>query len=174
MYRIGLHIYPSAPFWIEVDEAIRQRLGDDVVTVDLQDPYATLSEHEEIIQAEEILAYELDAFIGVGMQRRVLELLLDAGIPVIYLIEFLDVRHPLYTCPIGLYEAGRLAATYLAGRLGWPWLHPGRRRLYSCQPARQRQPHGGHQGWPEIVSRHYAAAFRDLLALRRCLRPSAR
>ena len=122
MCRIGLQVYPSAPFWIEVDEAIRQRLGEDVVTVELQDPYATLSEHEETIQAEEILAHGLDAFIGVGMQRRVLELLLDAGIPVIYLIEFLDVRHPRYACPIGLYDAGRLAATYLAGRLLYLWV----------------------------------------------------
>ena len=37
---------------------------------------------------------------------------------MIYLFEFLDLRHPLFTCPIGLYDAARMAAIYLAGRLG--------------------------------------------------------
>ena len=44
MYRIGLHVYPSAPFWVEVNEAICQRLGDDVVTVELQDPFLPTSQ----------------------------------------------------------------------------------------------------------------------------------
>ena len=164
MYRIGLHIYPSAPFWIEVDEAIRKRLGEDVVTVELQDPYATLSEHEETIQAEEILAHGLDAFIGVGMQRRVLELLLDAGIPVIYLIEFLDVRHPRYACPIGLYDAGRLAATYLAGRLD------GRGCILAADGYIAVNPHASDsrmagirdalKAYPGITLRHSVTSFR--------------
>ena len=67
MYRIGLHVYPSAPFWVEVNEAICQRLGNDVITVEMQDPFAAnLSEEDETIQAEEILAQELDVFVCVG------------------------------------------------------------------------------------------------------------
>ena len=133
--RIGLQVSSNDPFWVEVRETIWQACRSqpdlpyrvssggarnwatvtDVVEIEIEAGYRT--GEAEIAKVEEILALDLDAFIAVPISGSLIRRLLDHGLPVISLVEY-DLDHPLFTCPNGLYETGRLACEFLAERLG--------------------------------------------------------
>ncbi len=115
-FRIGLHIWPTEAYYVHLNEAISRRLGDGRVPIEIIDPSVDLSADEQISLAEDILARSLDALICLGLPRPVLLRLLDAGLPIIYLFET-DIRHPLFTAPVYLYEAGRIAVSFIVDKL---------------------------------------------------------
>ncbi len=116
-YRIGLHIFPSGAYWVQVNEAVAIRLGESLVSVDLFDPHQGPALGEDLSFVEHIEAQQLDALVCVGIHPLLLRRLCDSGLPIVYLFP-LDWTHPRLIWPTGLERAAYMAASYLAQRLG--------------------------------------------------------
>jgi signal transduction histidine kinase/ABC-type sugar transport system substrate-binding protein/AraC-like DNA-binding protein len=117
--RLGVQLPPADPFWVQMREGIVQQtqaMGLDIVPIDL-DAAVRYAPEQELSALELILAQELDALISHLFPTSLLRRLLEVDIPVIYLNEH-PLRHPRFVTTIGLYESARIAARYLAERLG--------------------------------------------------------
>ncbi len=118
VYRIGVEIGPYDPYWVQVREAACQRLqqlGVNLVRLEIAEANSTFYEMQPEVLADELLAYELDALIGVNLPNVVTEILLKNGLPII-LVSDTTLRDPWLTCCTGLYQAGKLAGEHI-GRL---------------------------------------------------------
>ncbi len=113
-YRIGLRILPSDPFWVQVREAAIQRAQQQGLTiVPLAFAIDDLSGEAMVDLLDDLMAQELDAFIGQRLPRRLSHYLLSAGLPIVY-AEETNLRDPRLTAPRSLYAAAQMAAHYLA------------------------------------------------------------
>lgn len=105
------------PFWVMVREAIllhAGRMGVRLVT--LEEDLSALPEDQRLALVEEVLAQDIDVLILQGADNKLAQPALDARVPVVIASES-EVRHPLATSPLGLYEAARLGMTYLVEKL---------------------------------------------------------
>ncbi|MCG8349578.1 MAG: substrate-binding domain-containing protein [Chloroflexales bacterium] len=119
--RIGIHIWPEDPFWVQVREAIRQRAQQRAVdfvsiTVNTIDAH---SDEEQISFAEEVLAQNLDCLISWRLFERTASRILEADLPVVHLSET-TLRHPRSVAPLGLYNVAVMLGEYLVERLKGP------------------------------------------------------
>ena len=116
--RIGTQIWPDDPFWVQVQEAIRQRAGQlavDLVSIVIEN-LEMRSEEEQVTSAEELLAQDLDALIGWNLPEHFARQLLDSGLSIVHLTET-DMRHPQLVSPRGLYTIATDIGAYIAERL---------------------------------------------------------
>ncbi len=119
-FRIGSQIGPYDPFWVQVREAVSQRvqqLGLELIPLEITQRPDMLPVEDQLGVVEELLARQLDAVISCNLSEQMIGRLLDEGLPIIYLSET-KIRHPLFVSPHGLYEAGRMIGTFFAERLG--------------------------------------------------------
>ncbi|HEU4324603.1 MAG TPA: substrate-binding domain-containing protein [Roseiflexaceae bacterium] len=119
-FRIGSQIGPYDPFWVQVREAVSQRvqqLGLELIPLEITQRPDMLPVEDQISLVEELVARQLDAVICCNLSEQMIERLLDEGLPIIYLSET-KIRHPLFVSPHGLYEAGRMIGALFAERLG--------------------------------------------------------
>lgn len=116
--RIGSHIQPGDPFWVQVGEAVEQRahqLGVVLVPIDIDDlPYTAA---QEIVLLEELIAQEVDVILDVALPESLVRALLARGVPIVHLMET-PVRHALSVSPLGLSAIAQIICTYLAKRMG--------------------------------------------------------
>lgn len=106
------------PFWVMVREAIllqAERTGAQLVT--LEEDMSALPDDERLALVEELLAQDVDVLILQGADNKLAQPVLDACVPLVIATES-EVRHPLATSPLGLYDAARLGMTYLVERIG--------------------------------------------------------
>jgi signal transduction histidine kinase/AraC-like DNA-binding protein len=114
MLRIGLHLIPAEPYWVQAQEAFHQIATQQnlrYIPIDrlIDNPPPPGIE-------EEILALDLDVLITMGLPESLATALLDDGLPIISLTES-SIRHPLLTAPLGLYDNGCLVSQYVAEQL---------------------------------------------------------
>ena len=117
--RIGTQVWPDDPFWVQVQQAIRQRAEEldlDLVMVEAAS-LGVLPDVDQENAVEELLALDLNAAIGWNLDQTQLLRVLDAGLPVVDLGES-EVRHPLFVSPHGLNEIAARLGEYLAQQLG--------------------------------------------------------
>lgn len=118
--RIGLQIEPNDSFWVQVQEAVYHASenlpGLELIPIEIRDPLTTRPLDEQGGLVEELLTYDLRALICKDILPVQLAAILNQKLPVVYLAET-DYKHPLLTSPWGLYEAARLAGSYLAEQL---------------------------------------------------------
>lgn len=117
---IGAAIGPHDPFWVQVRETVFKRieqLGGILVPLEISESNENLFSLDPASLAEEVLAQDLDAVVCQTLPVDTIQQLVNTGVPVVFLGES-EVRHPLFCSPIGLYEAGRIAARYITDRLG--------------------------------------------------------
>jgi len=117
-YRIGVEIGPYDPYWVQVREVVCQRLlqlGVNLVRLEIAETNNSFYEIVPEILADELLAHELDALIAVNLPSQVIEILLKNNLPIISVSDSV-LRHPLFTCHTGLFQAGKLAGEAI-GRL---------------------------------------------------------
>ena len=113
-------ILPSDPFWIQIHQSIvktNQRIGAELVTLHPANSMNQLDRYTPEAMIDQILAHNLDALITTQIPSEVLTGLLDHGLPVLYLAEVVDQRHPLLTTLAEMDEGGRIAAEYIAQKL---------------------------------------------------------
>jgi len=164
--RIGAFISPNDPFWVQVQEAAYQhirRLGDQLVPIDLADSPHSIFALDPDSLVEELLAQELDALVCLDLPEGAPYLLLERGLPLIYLSET-GIRHPLLVSPRGLYEAAFVAGTFIAEKLG------GRGRTVYVSGTLDSSAEGGASrisgyrdalsGFPAISAFHVPALWR--------------
>lgn len=116
--RLGVQVPPADPFWVQMREAIVQHaqvIGCDIVPIEF-DGSMLPGPEQETTTLELLLAQELDAIISHLLPESLLQQLLAADIPVIYLNE-LALQHPRFVTTVGLYESAQTAMRYLAERL---------------------------------------------------------
>lgn len=119
-FRIGSQIGPYDPFWVQVREAVNQRiqlLGLELIVLEITQRPDMLPAEDQISVVEELLARQLDAVICCNLSKLMIDRLLEERLPIIYLSE-INLRHPLFVSPHGLYEAGRMVGAHFAERLG--------------------------------------------------------
>ena len=118
--RFGVQFDATDPFWALVREAVHQHmqlLGINPVPIDVDTPYLyALPNDEQISLVEELLVQEIDALICQDWPEILATRLLDLGIPVVNLTE-LELRHPLFVAPQGLYDIAKDIGTFIAQRL---------------------------------------------------------
>ena len=117
--RIGAQTAPYDPCWVQVQEAIFEQaatLGITLVSVDLPDQTASLSDEEQDRIIQELVTQDLDAFICINLPNSLIQRILSAGLPAVYLDES-EIRHPLFIPSYGLYKASRIIGGYLAEKL---------------------------------------------------------
>lgn len=152
---VGLYDPGSDPFWLQVKDAIYQkakRLPIELVPVSSCVPSDAAGASAQRAAVEELLALELRAVINWGWHEQLALPVLEASLPIVHLSET-AVSHPLSVAPLGLYDAGYLAACHLAehlhgrghvlvvGGLCQPGLpDDGRSRLAGIQAAFARYP----------------------------------
>ena len=115
--RIGNALETSDPFWVQVNEAARQRAAELDVTLVPIPLVALQASDEPLSYLEDLRARELGALITPQLPQSQMLTLLEQDLRVICTDET-PLRHPLLTSPQGLYNAAALAAAYLAGQLG--------------------------------------------------------
>jgi ABC-type sugar transport system substrate-binding protein len=93
-----------------------QTLNLNLVPIEITDRPELLSSEEQASWLEELLAQELDALICWNLPEDLILAILKAGLPAIYSAE-VNIQHPLFVSPRGLYEVGRIIGQYFAGRL---------------------------------------------------------
>ena len=115
--RIGVHVEPRDPFWVQVREAVHHaahRRTVDLVPLDGDPTLLSGGECEEAVA--ELGAQELDAVVALYLPEALTHRILDAGIPVVHLSET-GIARPRFVSPEGLYASARVAGAYLAERL---------------------------------------------------------
>lgn len=115
--RIGVQIAPNDPFWVQVSETVRQELMNQIVPFEIIDRGWNLSDAQMDELSEEILSNDLDAFICMILPRRIIDRLLDNGVPVICVEDEIDISHPLFSSVRGWYDTGKIAAQFLVDEL---------------------------------------------------------
>jgi hypothetical protein len=119
-FLIGVLPNSTDPFWVQVEEAVRQQAGRypvELVTISADGVADPPTPERQLALIEELLALELNALVGWWFPETMAIPVLDAGLPIIHLSET-EVSHPLSVSPRGLYDVGRMAAVHLAERLG--------------------------------------------------------
>jgi signal transduction histidine kinase/ABC-type sugar transport system substrate-binding protein/AraC-like DNA-binding protein len=111
--QIGVQIAPNDPFWVQVSENIRQELTNQIVPFEIVQHGANLSDEQMDELSEEILSSDLDAFICMILPLRIINRLLNQGIPVICVEDEIEISHPLFSSVRGWYDAGKMAAQFL-------------------------------------------------------------
>lgn len=117
-YRIGVNILPNDPFWVQLREAVHQRLAQLAVTLV---PYDTdisavgPKSHDRLV--EELLSQDLDSLISCNIQSELTYRLLDAGLPIVHL-HTRDLDHPLFVSPGDMWDIGCMIGEYIGSRLG--------------------------------------------------------
>ncbi len=117
--RIGSQIGAYDPFWIQIREAVHQqaqRLGVNLIQIEITDQSALLTPEEQVSLVDELLAEDLGALICWNLPPDMILRLLDAGLPIVYLSES-QIRHPLFVSPKGLDQAARMVGEYFAIKL---------------------------------------------------------
>ncbi len=117
--RIGVHVFPGDPFWVQMREAVLRKLSlHDVTVVPLQivNSERAFSLVDTESAAEEILACDLSVLISNDLTDPVVYQVLNSGLPIVYLSET-HLQHALLTAPSGLYEVGRMAGELIVERL---------------------------------------------------------
>ncbi|MEM8859420.1 MAG: ATP-binding protein [Chloroflexota bacterium] len=115
--RIGVQIAPNDPFWVQVNETVRQKLGDRFVAFEIIERGWGFTNAEMDELSEEILSNEFGAFICMILPKRVIERLLQNGLPVICVEGEIEINHPLFSSVKGWQHAGQLIAQFLANEL---------------------------------------------------------
>ncbi|HQE93088.1 MAG TPA: helix-turn-helix domain-containing protein [Anaerolineae bacterium] len=118
-FRIGIAIDPNDPYWVQVREAAyakAQNLSIDLISLNLVDSPAVLSEEEQMALLEELLALELDALIAWALPEDLTDRIPQLGMPLVLLSET-EIRHPLLTSPLGLHDIVQMGGLYLAEKL---------------------------------------------------------
>ncbi|MCB9138581.1 MAG: helix-turn-helix domain-containing protein [Caldilineaceae bacterium] len=114
--RIGLHILPADPFWVQVREAAIQRAQQlDITIVPLTFEAQAISGSAIADLWDELQAHELNAFVGQFLPRSLARYLLQQGLPLIFAEES-DLVHPLSTAPLGLSTAAKMVMEYMMAR----------------------------------------------------------
>jgi signal transduction histidine kinase/ABC-type sugar transport system substrate-binding protein/AraC-like DNA-binding protein/ActR/RegA family two-component response regulator len=119
VFRIGSQIGPYDPFWVQVREAVNQKvqqLGLELIPIEIDGRPDALPAEEQIGVVEELLAQELDALICWSFPEGMIYQILNGGLPVVYLSEA-EIRHPRFVSPRGFYEAGQMIGDYFAEHL---------------------------------------------------------
>ena len=115
---IGVQIAPNDPFWVQVNETVRQKLLNQIVYFDIDNHGIDLTNAQVEALSEEILLNELDAFICMILPQKLIYSLLDRGLPVICLEHEDNITHPLFTSVSGWYDAGVIIAQFMAQAMG--------------------------------------------------------
>lgn len=118
--RIGLMIVPSDPFWIQIHQSVvktNQHIGAELITLHPANSMNQLDRYAPEAMVDQILAHNLDALITTQIPSEVLMGLLSHGLPVLYLAEVVDQRHPLLTTLSEMDEGGRIAGEYIGQKL---------------------------------------------------------
>ncbi len=149
--RIGNALETSDPFWVQVNEAARQRAAELDVTLVPIPLVALQGSDEPLSYLEDLRARELGALITPQLPQSQMLTLLEQDLRVICTDET-PLRHPRLVSPQGLYDAARLATEYLVQRMnvdghillvGGPEQNPytARVRLNGFCDTVQRYPH---------------------------------
>jgi signal transduction histidine kinase/AraC-like DNA-binding protein/ABC-type sugar transport system substrate-binding protein len=121
-FRIGVQTAPYDPYWVQVQEAIFEQaiaLGVPLISIELPDQSATLSDEEQDRIIQELIAQDLDAFICINLPNSLIHRILTSNLPAIYLDES-EIKHPLFVSSYGLYEAARIIGRFLSQKLQTP------------------------------------------------------
>ncbi len=117
--RVGFGLRPGDPFWVQVREGVQQRAQELDMTLapiwlpDAQDPF----DNNNILGIiDELQAQELGALITHVLPNALMRAVLDEGLPIIC-SEDTMLSHPLLVSVRGLFEAGTMAASFLAEQL---------------------------------------------------------
>lgn len=116
--RLGIQVPPEDPFWVQMREAIVQqahRMHLDIIPIEVDVAMLHTPEYE-VAALELILAQEPDAIISHSLPTSLLQSILRADVPVIYLTEH-RLQHPQFITTVGLYESAQIAMRFLANRL---------------------------------------------------------
>lgn len=117
--RVGVHVFPNDPYWVQVRAAVMRhliQLGVTVIPIEILEGDIVLSSVEPGSVAEEICASDLDILVSNDLTDAVAYDILDSGLPVIYLTETM-LRHRKLVSPTFLYDVGKLAGEYVAEKL---------------------------------------------------------
>ncbi len=114
---IGVQIAPNDPFWVQVNETVRQELAEQFVPVEVIDRGWDLTDDQMEELSEEILSNEFNAFICMILPDKIISRLLENGLPVICVEDEIEIAHPLFSSVQGWYDAGRTIAHFLADSL---------------------------------------------------------
>ncbi|NJM07443.1 substrate-binding domain-containing protein, partial [Candidatus Gracilibacteria bacterium] len=115
--RIGAHIEPRDPFWVQVREAVYQRAEQVGVALVWLDADPMLFDEPTAHVVVDMRHQQLDALIAVYIAEPLVDELLAAGIPLVHLSES-DTRAPQLVTPTGLYESALTAMTFLSAQIG--------------------------------------------------------
>ncbi len=115
--RIGVQIAPNDPFWVQVNETVRQELKEQYVPFEIIDRGWYLTEDQMDELGEEILSNEFAAFICMILPSRIINFLLENGVPIICVEDEIDISHPLFCSVAGWYDAGQIVARFLVDAL---------------------------------------------------------
>lgn len=149
--RIGNALETSDPFWVQVNEAARQRAAELDVTLVPIPLVALQASDEPLSYLEDLRARELGALITPQLPQSQMLTLLEQDLRVICTDET-PLRHPQLVSPQGLYDAATVATEYLVKQMnaqghillvGGPEQNPytARVRLNGFCDAVQRYPH---------------------------------
>lgn len=114
---IGVQIAPNDPFWVQVNEIVRQELAEQFVPVEVIERGWDLTDDQMEELSEEILSNEFDAFICMILPDKIINRLLENGLPVICVEDEIEISHPLFSSVRGWYDAGQTIAQFLAESL---------------------------------------------------------
>ncbi len=117
--RIGAAIGPHDAYWVQLRETVFQRieqLGASLVPLEISDSNETLYSLDPTSLAEELLSQDLDAMVCQTLPLGTIYQLVYNGLPVVFLGES-QLQHRLFCSPQGLYQAGQVAAEYIAEKL---------------------------------------------------------
>jgi AraC-like DNA-binding protein/ABC-type sugar transport system substrate-binding protein/GAF domain-containing protein len=169
--RLGNALETSDPFWVQVNEAARQRAAElDVTLVPI--PLVTRQANDEPLSyLEDLRARELGALITPQLPQSQMLTLLEHDFRVICTDET-PLRHPRLVSPQGLYDAATLATEHLVARLnaqghillvGGPEQNPytARVRLNGFRDTVQRYPTIHHTRIPTLW--HYEEVYAQLI-----------
>ncbi len=114
---IGVQIAPNDPFWVQVNETVRQELAEQFVPFEVIARGWDLTDDQMEELSEEILSNEFDAFICMILPSKIIHRLLESGLPVICVEDEIEISHPLFSSVQGWYDAGKIIAQFLANAL---------------------------------------------------------
>lgn len=118
--RIGSLIGSYDPFWVQVREAVYQKAQQfnvNLIPIEITNEPITLSLEERASLLDELLAEDLRALICWNLPPDMIQRLLDFGLPIIYMSEMEQIRHPLFVSPHGLDQASHIAGEYFIQKL---------------------------------------------------------
>ncbi len=117
LLRIGVLITPTDPFWVQVSQFVAEELGPRLVLIDGENTNWRMSAEDLADFQDELLALELDAFIGLNLPSDFLCQLVERGIPVISLDEAF-IEYPGFTSLTNWELTGRMIGEFLAEKMG--------------------------------------------------------